>query len=82
MSLSEKLTAIREGAKAKIPADKLVVMHKATDDLRASGIMQRTVKVGDKFPPFELNNARGALVASRDLFGLGAVVLTIFRGHW
>ena len=81
MSLSEQLTAIREGAKAKIPADKLVVMHKATDDLRASGIMQRTVKVGDKFPPFELNNARGALVASRDLFGLGAVVLTIFRGH-
>jgi len=82
MSLSEKLTAIREGAKGKIPPDKLAVMHRATDDLRASGILQRVVKVGDKFPPFELSNARGALVASRDLLGLGAVVLTIFRGHW
>ena len=82
MNLHEKLTQIREGAKSKIPSDKLAVMHKATDDLRASGILKGVVKVGDKLPAFALTNARGAIITSEALFGMGAVVLTIFRGHW
>jgi hypothetical protein len=65
-----------------IPADKLAVMLKATEDLRTSGILSRTIKVGDKLPAFELKNARGALITSQALCGMGAVVLTIFRGHW
>lgn len=82
MSLSEKLTAIREGAKKMIPGDKLVVMHKATDDLRASGIVRKALKVGDALPAFELANSYGKVVSSSVLLAAGPLVLTIFRGHW
>ncbi len=82
MSLSEKLTAIREGAKKMIPADKLAVMLQATENLRTSGILGGAIKVGDKLPAFELSNARGVPITSQALCGKGALVLTIFRGHW
>lgn len=82
MSLSEKLTAIRDGALKKIPGDKLAVMLKATEDLRASGILNGVIKPGDRLPAFTLTNMRGASVSSQNLLGTGAVVLTVFRGHW
>ena len=82
MSLQDKLTEIRDGAAKKIPPDKLAVMHRATSDLRASGILDRVIGVGDKLPPFQLTNMRGATVSSQNLFERGAVVLTVFRGHW
>lgn len=82
MSLSEKLTAIREGAKDKIPAAAWATMRKATDDLRASGILNGIIKVGDRLPAFELTSARGALVRSDSLLSGRALVFTVFRGHW
>ena len=57
-------------------------MGRATQELRESGIMDRTIKVGDKLPPFTLKNANGEDVSSADLLAKGTVVLTVFRGHW
>lgn len=82
MSLSQKLTEIRDGAEKRIPADKLAVMQRATANLRASGILDGVIKVGDAIPPFQLTNMRGVPVTSQSLLGKGAVVLTVFRGHW
>ncbi len=82
MSLSEKLTAIRDGAMKMIPGDKLAVMLKATEELRASGILNGVIKVGARLPPFDLINMRGAPVSSQNLLGTGPIVLTVFRGHW
>jgi len=82
MSLSQKLTEISDGAAKRIPPDKLAVMQRATADLRASGILDGVIKVGDTLPSFQLANMRGAPVTSQSLLGKGAVVLTVFRGHW
>jgi hypothetical protein len=82
MSLEEKLSAIREGAKKMIPAEHLAVMGQATEKLRGSGILRGVIKVGDALPPFELKNARGVAVTSQALLAKGPLVLTIFRGHW
>ena len=82
MSLEDKLAKIREQAKTKIPADSLDIMHRATDDLRASGIMDGVIKVGATLPAFSLNNTAGNIVSSADLLARGPMVLTIFRGHW
>jgi hypothetical protein len=82
MSLSQKLTEISDGAVKRIPPDKLAVMQRATADLRASGILDGVIKVGDTLPSFQLTNMRGASVSSQSLLGKGAVVLTVFRGHW
>lgn len=82
MSLSAKLDEIRQGAMKKIPADKLAVMTQATEDLRASGIVDKVIKVGAPLPAFSLSNMRGVEVTSGELLARGALVLSVFRGHW
>ena len=82
MSLAEKLDAIRESGAKRVPAEKRAVMGAATQALRDSGIAGGFIKVGDPLPEFALDNARGHVLRSTDLLNRGAVVLTVFRGHW
>ncbi|MBT4905980.1 MAG: hypothetical protein HOK98_07220 [Rhodospirillaceae bacterium] len=82
MSLGEKLAAISAAGAAKMPEEVRATMGKATQELRESGILDRTIKVGDTLPAFSLENADGAMINSADLLSKGAVVLTVFRGHW
>ncbi|MBS0541601.1 MAG: AhpC/TSA family protein, partial [Proteobacteria bacterium] len=56
MSLEEKLATTRAGAATRIPPERQAIMHRATDDLRRSGIMDRIVKPGMPAPSFELEN--------------------------
>jgi len=82
MALEDTLRGIREASAKRIPADKAAVMHRATGDLRVSGIMDRLIKVGDRLPSFALPNAYGQDVRSSDLLAQGPLVLTFFRGAW
>ncbi len=82
MSLEEQLAKLRAMMGNAIPEHAQAVMHRATDDLRASGIVDRAIKVGAPLPSFELESATGEIVASQNLLEKGAVVLTVFRGHW
>ena len=82
MSLETKLSAIRDGAKTRIPAAALATMQGATAALRASGILNNVIKVGAQLPAFSLNSARGNVVSSSELLRRGPLVLTVFRGHW
>jgi hypothetical protein len=59
MSLEQKLAAIRAGAEARIPPDKAAIMHRATEDLRHSGIMDGIKKPGELAPAFDLINHDG-----------------------
>jgi hypothetical protein len=80
--LAERLARIQDGANKRIPPDKRAIMHRATDDLRASGIMDGVIKVGDRLPDFALKNSHGQEVRSADLLANGPLVLTVFRGSW
>ena len=63
--LAERLETIRQGADKRIPPDKRAIMRRATADLRASGIMDRVIKVGGPLPAFALKNAFGQEVRFR-----------------
>ena len=67
MTLEDTLRGIREASAKRIPADKAAIMHRATQELRASGIMDRLIKVGGRLPSFALPNAYGQQVLSTDL---------------
>lgn len=82
MSLQERLSARRAQFEAKAPKEALAVMHRATAELRRSGIMQRAAAVGDRVPGFELVRADGQRVAGSDLLRHGPLVLNFYRGHW
>jgi len=82
MALEDTMRGMREASAKRLPADKAAIMHRATEELRASGIMDRVIKVGEPLPPFALPNAYGHPVRSADLLARGPLVLTFFRGAW
>jgi hypothetical protein len=82
MSLEDRLAAIRQMAKTRQPPEVRAVMERATEDLRASGIMDRIVKVGSAAPDFALPNAAGQVVSLASLRARGPVVVSFYRGRW
>lgn len=82
MALQEKLDAIREMSKARIPPEAWVVMEHGTANLRASGIMDRVARVGQPAPALTLPNGDGRSVSLADLTARGPVVLSFYRGRW
>ncbi len=82
MPLEERLAAIREVAKTRQPPEVRAIMQKATDDLRASGIMDRVARVGATAPDFTLPNVAGQPVSLAALRARGPVILSFYRGRW
>jgi len=82
MSLQEKLDARRVGAKDRFSVAQLAIMRRATEELRASGIVERALKAGDNAPEWQLTDGYGNTVRSRDLLKSGPLALTFFRGVW
>jgi hypothetical protein len=82
MSLTEKLNELKANFEKRAPAEALEIMHKATDDLRKSGILKRVLNVGDRMPEFELENAAGNLIRSKDILAKRLMVLSFYRGKW
>ena len=82
MALSERLDAIREAGKARIPPEARAVMERSVADLRASGITSRTARVGQRAPDFTLPDHAGNEVRLAALLARGPVVLSFYRGRW
>jgi len=82
MGLQEKLTRLKMGFEAQAPKEVVEIMHRATDDLERSGILDGTVKVGDQAPDFSLKNSDGQEFSLKDLLSHGPVVLSFYRGKW
>jgi hypothetical protein len=64
------------------PHDVIETMHRATAELKATGIEERAIKVGDHAPAFTLFNQDHVRVSSADLLQRGPLVVNFFRGHW
>ena len=82
MTLAEKLDAMREASKARVPPETRAIMQRSLDDLRASGIMSRVARVGQAAPDFTLPNAIAEPVSLAALLARGPVVLSFYRGRW
>ncbi|MEA2816392.1 MAG: hypothetical protein QOI93_4089 [Rhodospirillaceae bacterium] len=82
MSLEDRLAATRAASAGRIPPDREAIMHRATEDLRKSGILDRITPVGAHAPDFELANHDGRQVCSAELLAGGPMVLSFFRGSW
>jgi hypothetical protein len=60
----------------------VATMHRATAELKASGIESAALKVGDRAPDFSLFNQDHVRVTSTDLLRERPLVVSFFRGHW
>ncbi|MGH3728020.1 MAG: peroxiredoxin-like family protein [Micromonosporaceae bacterium] len=86
MRLSERLADYKRRQEAgqvpPITTEHLNVMYRATDDLIGTGQHERTLKVGETFPDFELPDESGKLVSSEPLLAAGPLVVVFYRGIW
>ena len=82
MTLQERLDAMREASRTRIPPEARAVMQRSIEELRSSGIVERIARVGQKAPDFALPNASGQSVRLADLVARGPVVLSFYRGRW
>lgn len=81
--LDEFKQAFESGAPPyNAPREVIEIMHRATAELKASGIEARALTVGDHAPSFALFNQDHVQVSSSDLLRDGPLVISFFRGHW
>jgi len=83
MSDLQQKIAEYDAAKAqRVPAEVLATMAAATRELEEQGIVDRSLKTGDRVPDFELPNHHGEPRRLYDLLAEGVVVLNFYRGGW
>ncbi len=82
MRLQDKLDERRKQFESSALPEALAIMHRATDDLANSGILDRVLKVGDRAPEFTLPDEHGRLVSSSELLGNGPLIVSFYRGVW
>ena len=82
MTLQDKLNEYKAQFESTLPPEAIAIMHRATDDLRHSGIMERVLKIADHAPEFALPNAQGQIVSSAQLLERGPLVVSFYRGVW
>jgi len=87
MTLEQKMDDFKAqfesgGPPYNAPKAVIEVFHRATEDLRRSGLAERALKTGERAPAFTLNNQDGNSISSAQLLAKGPLVITFFRGHW
>jgi peroxiredoxin len=87
MLLQAKLDAFKADFEAGKPPynvspSVIETMHRATAELKQSGLAARALKVGNKAPAFTLKDQGGKDVSSAELLKQGPLVLSFYRGVW
>jgi hypothetical protein len=82
MSLIEDIDKLKEQSSRNIPEETLNLMSTDTERLKQSGIVEKSLKAGDKAPSFSLPNVNGEMVSLEELLARGPVVLNFYRGGW
>jgi hypothetical protein len=82
MSLNDELRSLRARAEARRPPDIVALMHRAVDELRASGAPARVLRPGAAAPRFALPDAEERMVDSTGLLARGPLIVTFYRGRW
>lgn len=82
MDFQQRLDRLRERIEGNLPPASVSIMHRATAELRQTGIEDRVARVGEQAAAFTLPNQDGDDVSLQELSSRGPVVVTFYRGVW
>lgn len=82
MTLAARLAERRELIAKYAPPETQAAHQRAIEEVRASGVEGKVLKVGDAAPAFELPDQNGAMVRSAELSQRGPLVVVFIRGRW
>ncbi len=82
MNLQEQLNDMKARFESEFPPAAVATMHRATQELRDSGLLESLLKIGQKAPDLALPNANGEIIVSKELLAKGPLVVAFYRGVW
>ena len=82
INLSSELAAFQANFVKGVPEEIVDLFMSKTEELAKSGLVESSIKVGDKAPLFTLPDAKGNLVSIESLLQEGPVIVTFYRGAW
>ena len=82
MSLAVELQEFQTQFMAGTPKEIVELFMSKTQELAKSGVVESSIKVGDKAPDFTLPDADGKTIQLSELLKKGPVVLSFYRGGW
>ena len=82
MGLNEKLRAMKEASRGKLPPETRQIMAEALQTVEATGQHLRALKPGAAAPPFSLEDQAGQPWSSEELLAMGPLVVDFYRGSW
>ncbi len=80
--LKDKLNEMKAASAGKIPPETMAIMLRSRVALGESGILEKTIKVGEKMSDFTLPDANGTAVSLDGLRRKGPVLISLYRGVW
>ena len=80
--VQNELDALKAKSDEQVPAALLEAGRQGNEELKASGILDRALKVGATMPAFTLPDAHGNSVSSEELLSRGPLVVIFYRGAW
>jgi peroxiredoxin len=82
MSLQQQLESLTAKLRSMVPAERLAIIDRAVEELKASGLAARALPAGAEAPTFVLPDGDGMIWSSADLLRSGPLVLVFYRGRW
>jgi len=82
MSLAQQLEDLTGKLRSLVPAERLVTIDRAVDEVKASGVAARALRAGDQAPTFELPDGDGMMWRSAELLRSGPLAVVFYRGRW
>lgn len=82
MRLQEKLDAMKNESKGKIPPETVQILLQEIEDLVQSGIADQAISIGETMPAFTLPDEKGHSVSSDMLLEKGPLAISFYRGVW
>jgi peroxiredoxin len=82
MSLQTELNAFQAAWKQRTGGDVATTIAADNEALLRSGLVERALRAGAKFPDLTLANARGGQTRIYDVLARGPLVVTFYRGGW
>ena len=82
MALNDEIKQLLSDMAPDIPEEVGRKIGAAVKELKSSGLVERSLKKGDRLPLFTLPDLHGVRVSSIDLLEQGPLVISFYRGSW
>lgn len=82
LALSRQLEELTAKLRSLVPAERLVTIDHAIEQLTKAELSSRALISGHRAPEFELPDGDGMLWRSQDLLRSGPLVVVFYRGRW